>query len=51
MRESILIEDTGLLIYFIYFRCDSSYDDCPRRVDSFGDLLGQIGGLYSAVLS
>ena len=49
MRESVLIEDTDLQFLSIYFRFDSNYADFSRRVYSFGDLLGQTGGLYSAI--
>ena len=49
MRESVLIEDTDLQIISVYIRLDSNYDEFSRRVYSFGDLLGQTGGLYSAL--
>ena len=49
MRESIVIEDTDLQIISVFFRLDSNYDNYSRRVYSFGDLMGQSGGLYSAV--
>ena len=49
MRESVLIEDTDLQIISVYIRLDSNYDEFSRRVYSFGDLLGQTGGLYSAM--
>ena len=49
MRESVLIEDDDLQIISVYLRFDSNYDDYSRRVYSFGDLLGQTGGLYSAI--
>ena len=49
MRESVLIEDDDLQIISVYVRFDSNYDDYSRRVYSFGDLLGQTGGLYSAI--
>lgn len=48
-REQVLVEDTDLQIASVYFRFDSNFDSYSRRVYSFGDLLGQTGGLYSAV--
>ena len=49
LREQIVLEDTDLQIASVYIRLDSNHDTYTRRVYSFGDLLGQTGGLYSAV--
>ena len=49
-REQNLIEDTDLQIVSVYIRLDSNFDSYSRRVYSFGDLLGQTGGMYSAVV-
>ena len=34
----------------LYFRFDSQYDIYERRIYSFGELLGQIGGLFQIFL-
>ena len=37
-------------IVSVYFRLDSYFDNYSRRIYSLGDLLGQVGGLYSSIL-
>ena len=49
MRESIVVEESDLQIMSVFFRVDSNYNTYSRRVYSIGDLLGQTGGLYSAI--
>ena len=45
MQEQIELETKGQLAS-VYFRFDSQYDIYERRIYSFGELLGQIGGLF-----
>ena len=50
MRESVVIEETDLQIVSVFFRLGSYFDNYSRRIYSLGDLLGQVGGLYSSIL-
>ena len=48
-KEQVELETKGELAS-IYFRFDPQYDIYERRIYSFGELLGQIGGLFQIIL-
>ena len=48
-KEQIELETNGQLAS-VYFRFDPQYDIYERRIYSFGELLGQIGGLFQIIL-
>ena len=49
-RETIEIEGSDGQFASVYIRYDSFQDEYERRVYSFGDLLGQVGGIYEFML-
>jgi hypothetical protein len=49
-REQTEIEGSDLQFASVYLRFDSEFDQYDRRVYSFGDLLGQVGGIYESML-
>lgn len=50
IREQIMAEASDGQILSVYLRLDPQYDLYERRVYSFGELLGQIGGLYQIMI-
>ena len=49
-KESIELEDDEGKILDVFFRYDEDYDIYERRIYSFWDFLGQIGGLEQSLL-
>ena len=50
-KESFELEDTSTgVIVDVFFRYDEDYDVYERRIYSFWDFLGQIGGLQQSLL-
>ena len=48
-KEQIDAEINGILASF-YFRFDAEYNIYERRIYSFGEMLGQIGGLFQIII-